>query len=51
MGQCLGARAYCEGISTGGLWINTEKNCHIDALDLKSILLSPMSVVKDHGFM
>ena len=41
--------AYCEGMSTGGSWINTEKNWHINALELKSILLSLMSIVKDHG--
>ena len=28
--------AYCEGISTGGSWINTENNWHINALELKS---------------
>ena len=42
--------AYCEGMSTGGSWINTEKNWHINALEfILSILLSLMSVVKDHG--
>ena len=41
--------AYCEGMSTGGSWINTEKNWHINALELKSILLSLMSIIKDHG--
>ena len=41
--------AYCEVISTGGTWINTEKNWHINALELKSILLSLMSIFKDHG--
>ena len=37
------------GLSTGGSWINTEKSWHINALELKSILLSLMSIVKDHG--
>ena len=41
--------AYCEGMSTGGSRINTEKNWHINALELKYILLSLMSIVKDHG--
>ena len=27
----------------------TEKNCHLNALEIKSILLSLMSIVKDHG--
>ena len=36
-------------MSTGGSWINIEKNQHINALKLKSILLSLISIVKDHG--
>ena len=39
---------YCEGMSTGRSWINIEKNWHINALELKSILLSLMSTIKDH---
>ena len=39
----------CERMSTGGPWINTEKNWHINALELKAILLSIMSFVKEHG--
>ena len=35
-------------MSTGRSWINTEKNWHINALELKTILLSIMSVLKDH---
>ena len=50
MHQCMGwGGAYCEGMSTGGSWINTEKNWHINALESKSILLSIMSIVKDYG--
>ena len=41
--------AYCEGMPKGGSWINTEKNWHINAIELKSILLNLMSVFKDHG--
>ena len=41
--------AYCEGISTRGSRIKTEKNYHINALELKPILLSLMSIVKDQG--
>ena len=41
--------AYCEGMSTGGSRTNTGKNWHINALELKPILLSLMSTVKDHG--
>ena len=44
---CVGA--HCERMSTGGSWINTEKNWHIKAL--KSIVLSLISIVKDMGFM
>ena len=44
-----GWEAYCEEMSTGGSWINTEKDWHINALKLKSILLSLISIVKDHG--
>ena len=40
---------HCEGMSTGGSWINTEKNWHINALESKSILLSIMSIDKDYG--
>ena len=40
--------AYSEGISTAESWINTEMNRYINALELKSILLSLMSIVKDH---
>ena len=43
-----GWRAFCEGVSTGRSWINTEKNWHINAVELKSILFSLMSIVKDH---
>ena len=43
-----GCGAYCEGMPTGGSWINTEKNWHIKALELKSILLSLVSIFKDH---
>ena len=43
-----GWRIYCEGMSTGESWINTENNWHINALELKSIILSLMSIVKDH---
>ena len=49
MNQCIGGGAYCEGMSTGGSCINTEKNWHINVLELKSILLSLMSIVKDRG--
>ena len=42
-------RAQFEGMSTGGLRINTEKNWHINALELKSILSNLMLVVKDRG--
>ena len=31
-----------------GTWINTEKNWHINPFGLKSILLSLISIVKDH---
>ena len=41
--------AYCEGMSTGGSLNNTEKNWHIKALELKSVLLSLIVIVKDHG--
>lgn len=41
--------AYCEGISTRGSRIKTEKNYHINALELKPILLILISIVKDHG--
>ena len=41
--------AYFEGMSTGGTWINTEKNWHINALELKPIPLTLTSIVKDHG--
>ena len=34
---------------TGESWINTENNWHINALELKSILVSLISNVKDHG--
>ena len=46
---CGEGGAYCEGISTRGSWINTEKNWHINALELKFVVLSLMSIVKDHG--
>ena len=51
MHQCMGGGggAYCEGISTRRSWINTERNWHINALELKSILLSLMTIVQDHG--
>ena len=51
--RCINAwvGAHCERMSTGGSWINTEKNWHINALKLKSILLSLISIVKDMGFM
>ena len=42
-------RACCEWMPTGKSWTNTEKNCHLNALEIKSILLSLMSIVKDHG--
>ena len=38
---------YCEGTSTG----ESEKNWHINVLEVKFILLSFMSIVKDHGLM
>ena len=41
--------ACCEGMSTGGSWINAKKNCHINALELKAIFLSIVSFVKEHG--
>ena len=41
--------ACCEGMSTGGSWINTEKNWHTNALELKAILFSIMLFVKEHG--
>ena len=34
---------------TGASYINTEKNWHINALEIKFILLSFVSIVKDHG--
>ena len=43
-----GCRVSCDGISTGGLWINKKMNWHINALELKTILLSLMSIVKDN---
>ena len=39
----------CEENSTGRSWINAAKDSHKNALELKSILLSLMSIVKDHG--
>ena len=36
-------------MSTEGSWINTEKNWRINALEVKSILLSLVSIVKYHG--
>ena len=41
--------ACCEGMSTGGSWINTQKSLHINALELRAIILSIMSFVKEHG--
>ena len=41
--------ACCEGMSTGGSWINIQKSWDINALELKAILLSIMSFVKEHG--
>ena len=34
--RCINAwvGAYCEGILTGGSWINTETNWHINVLKL-----------------
>ena len=40
--------AYCDRISTGGSWVYTEKNSHVNALELKSIVWSLISIVKDH---
>ena len=41
--------ACCEENSTGRSWINAAKDSHKNALELKSIFLSLMSIVKDHG--
>lgn len=43
--------AYGEEMSTRESWINTAKakNCHINALQLKSILLSLMLIARNHG--
>ena len=43
-----GRGSYCEGISIGVSWTNIENNWYINALKLKSIFLSLMSIIKDH---
>ena len=40
-----GVGAYYEGMSSGESWINTEKKWYINALELKAILLSIMSIL------
>ena len=51
--QCIIAwvGAYGEEMSTRESWINTAKakNCHINALQLKSVLLSLMLIARNHG--
>ena len=42
--------AYCEEISTRGSRINTEKNWHINVLELKSILLISYQLSRIMGF-
>ena len=42
--QILGAS--CEGMSTGGTWLLEEKQWHINALELKAILVGLKSFIK-----
>ena len=43
----VGWGALCEGMSTGGPWLLEEKQWHINALELKAILLGLKYFIKE----
>ena len=43
----VGWGASCEGMSAGGPWLLQEKQWHINALELKTILLGLKSFIKE----